>query len=178
MQVARTIYRAALLHLSVNPFLGRASIGTTWSSLSAPNPRLHSILFPQCATFKLDNKSQFRTMCDSSKPSDPSPGQTQNTNTQEPDQNDTPGLYLPESDGTAAHQAQGSGGIKLDMSGGDTAVKLDHLGPMVVNVDGTLSQIGNWQQMTEGEQQNTLRIIGKRNQKRLEALRAKEKAGE
>jgi len=68
---------------------------------------------------------------------------------------------------------QGSG-IKLDMSGGGTEVKLDHLGPMVVNVDGTLSQIGNWQQMTDVEKQNTLRILGKRNQKRLEALRAKE----
>jgi hypothetical protein len=117
-------------------------------------------------------------MSDSSKPSNPSAAPIQSLDTQEPEQNDKATLYLPESDGTAAHQAQGSGGIKLDMSGGDTAVKLDHLGPMVVNVDGTLSQIGNWQQMTEGEQQNTLRIIGKRNQKRLEALREKEKEGQ
>ena len=83
-------------------------------------------------------------------------------------------LALPESDGTAAHQAQGAGGIKLDMSGGSTEVKLDHLGPMVVNVDGTLSQIGNWAQMTDSEKESTMRIIGKRNQKRLDALKAKE----
>jgi hypothetical protein len=82
-------------------------------------------------------------------------------------------LSLPESDGTAANQVQGSGGIKLDMSGGETEVKLDHLGPMVVNVDGTLSQIGNWVQMTDSEKENTMRIIGKRNQKRLAALKEK-----
>lgn len=56
-------------------------------------------------------------------------------------------------------------------------MKLDHLGPMVVNVDGTLSQIGNWQQMSEIEKRNTLRVLGKRNQKRLEALREKGEGG-
>lgn len=48
---------------------------------------------------------------------------------------------------------------------------LDHLGPMVVNVDGTLSRIGNWEQMTEIERKNTVRILGKRNKQRLEALK-------
>ncbi|KAJ5323055.1 hypothetical protein N7452_011344 [Penicillium brevicompactum] len=146
MQVSRAIYRAALLNLTINPFLTRAS-----TSLTA-NPRLHNLLFPQC--IKLD---QTRTMSDSSN----SPDKTKP-------------LALPESDGTAAHQAQGAGGIKLDMSGGSTEVKLDHLGPMVVNVDGTLSQIGNWAQMTDSEKESTMRIIGKRNQKRLDALKAKE----
>ena len=146
-----TIYRAALLHLSVNPLLARAS-----TSLNSPVPRLHSVLFPQCA-IRLD--SQIRTMSDSSNPD--------NSQKSKP-------LSLPESDGTGVNQAQGSGGIKLDMSGGGTDVKLDHLGPMVVNVDGTLSQIGNWAQMTDSEKESTMRIIGKRNQKRLEALKAKE----
>ncbi|CAG7917151.1 unnamed protein product [Penicillium olsonii] len=146
-----TIYRAALLHLSVNPFLARAS-----ASFNSPVPRLHSVLFPQCA-IRLD--SQIRTMSDSSNPD--------NSQKSKP-------LSLPESDGTGVNQAQGSGGIKLDMSGGGTEVKLDHLGPMVVNVDGTLSQIGNWAQMTDSEKESTMRIIGKRNQKRLEALKAKE----
>jgi len=59
------------------------------------------------------------------------------------------------------------------MSNGSTSVKLDHLGPMVVNVDGTLARISNWEQMTDGEKQGTLRIIGKRNKQRLEALKAK-----
>jgi hypothetical protein len=60
------------------------------------------------------------------------------------------------------------------MSNGDASVKLDHLGPLVVNVDGTLSRISNWDKMADIEKENTLRIIGKRNQARLESLRAKE----
>ena len=64
---------------------------------------------------------------------------------------------------------------ELDVSTGQ-AVKLDHLGPMVVNRDGTLSRIANWENMAEIERKNTLRIIGKRNQLRLEALKAAEDA--
>jgi hypothetical protein len=60
------------------------------------------------------------------------------------------------------------------MSSGDANVKLDHLGPMVVNVDGTLSRISNWDKMAEIEQRNTWRIIGKRNKERLAILREKE----
>ena len=52
------------------------------------------------------------------------------------------------------------------------AVALDALGPMVVNRDGTVSRIGNWHEMSEIERQNTLRILGKRNQLRLGNLRA------
>ncbi|CAG8891281.1 unnamed protein product [Penicillium egyptiacum] len=192
---ASVIYRAALLHLSVNPFV-RASIPagtTTWTSLNAanqaPNTRLYSIVFPQCkTTFKAsDCTRQARTMCDSSSNSDSAAAassepatqnaDTQSQETQEQEPQPQKNLYLPASDPSnpIANQ-QGEGGIKIDMSGGGTEVKLDHLGPMVVNVDGTLSQIGNWQQMTEIEKTNTLRVLGKRNQKRLEALRAKEKA--
>jgi hypothetical protein len=65
--------------------------------------------------------------------------------------------------------------IKLDVSTG-SAVKLDHLGPMVVNRDGTLSRIGNWEQMADIERQNTLRVLGKRNKQRLEALKAADDA--
>ncbi|KAM0516641.1 hypothetical protein ACHAPE_005274 [Trichoderma viride] len=59
----------------------------------------------------------------------------------------------------------------LDVSGSGTTVKLDALGPLVVNVDGTMSRISNWDKMAEIERQNTLRIIGKRNQQRLAVLR-------
>lgn len=62
--------------------------------------------------------------------------------------------------------------IKLDMSSGGDTVRLDSLGPMVVNKDGSISRIGNWEQMTEMEQKNTMRIVGKRNKQRLEALNA------
>ncbi|KAI4866542.1 hypothetical protein F4820DRAFT_245584 [Hypoxylon rubiginosum] len=56
--------------------------------------------------------------------------------------------------------------------GGD-GVKLDHLGPLVVNENGTMSRIANWAEMAEIERQNTLRILGKRNRLRLDALKAK-----
>ncbi|KAF2741725.1 hypothetical protein M011DRAFT_375420, partial [Sporormia fimetaria CBS 119925] len=60
-----------------------------------------------------------------------------------------------------------------DMSSG-RGVKLDHLGPMVVNKDGTLSRIANWEQMSDIERRNTLRILGKRNQLRMDALKKEE----
>lgn len=65
------------------------------------------------------------------------------------------------------------GTTQLNVNG--QAVKLDHLGPLVVNKDGTLSRIANWETMTDIERQNTLRILVKRNQVRTEAL--KEAAG-
>lgn len=61
----------------------------------------------------------------------------------------------------------------LDVGSGQT-ISLDSLGPMVVNVDGTFSRITNWEEMTEPEKKNMLRLIGKRNQKRLEVLRQQE----
>lgn len=60
----------------------------------------------------------------------------------------------------------------LDVNGQGTTVSLDHLGPIVVNQDGTMSRISNWDKMTEIEKKNTVRIIGKRNKQRLEALKA------
>ncbi|RYP05618.1 hypothetical protein DL764_003679 [Monosporascus ibericus] len=58
---------------------------------------------------------------------------------------------------------------------GGTGVKLDHLGPLVVNEDGTLSRIANWGKMADIERENTLRILGRRNKARLAALRARQK---
>lgn len=91
------------------------------------------------------------------------------TPSNEPSNSQTkPPLALPE----VAHNS-----TQLDMSSGSTTVKLDHLGPMVVGTDGTLSRITNWEGMTEGEKKATLRIIGKRNQERLKVLRANEVKG-
>jgi hypothetical protein len=75
-------------------------------------------------------------------------------------------LALPE----IAHNSS----TQLDMSSGSATAKLDHLGPMVVNVDGSLSRISNWEHLADIEKKNTLRIIGKRNKDRLDALKAKE----
>ncbi|KAI0970971.1 hypothetical protein F4678DRAFT_109138 [Xylaria arbuscula] len=41
---------------------------------------------------------------------------------------------------------------------GGPALRLDHLGPLVVNEDGTLSRIANWEKMADIERENTLRI--------------------
>jgi hypothetical protein len=79
---------------------------------------------------------------------------------QQEEKRDTP-LGLPEPP---------AGGIKLDVGSGE-GVALDHLGPMVVNKDGTISRITNWDGMAEIEKENTLRILQKRNKQRLDALK-------
>lgn len=53
---------------------------------------------------------------------------------------------------------------------GAEGVTLDHLGPLVVNKDGSLSRIANWETMSEKEKKNTLRVLKKRNQLRLGEL--------
>ena len=50
-------------------------------------------------------------------------------------------------------------------------VVLDHLGPIVVNSDGTLARIANWDELSEQEQSVAKRRIAKRNIARLEGFR-------
>lgn len=83
---------------------------------------------------------------------------------------ETPSAPSPNPNGRAL-PAPGDPATTLDVSGDGTTVKLDHLGPLVVNVDGTVSRISNWSEMAEVERQNTLRVLGRRNKQRLEALR-------
>lgn len=105
----------------------------------------------------------------------PSPASSQQrTQEQESQQNapesqasTTGPLPLPEPGSDASHATQ------LDVNG--SGVKLDHLGPLVVNKDGSLSRIANWDKMAEIERQNTLRILGKRNQLRLDSLKSEGK---
>ena len=61
--------------------------------------------------------------------------------------------------------------IELDVSTGQP-VTLDHLGPVVVNTDGTLSRITNWAELSEQEQAVSKRRIAKRNIERLQQLAA------
>ena len=49
---------------------------------------------------------------------------------------------------------------------------------MVVNKDGSLSRITNWPEMTEEERRRTLRIVVKRNRKRLAGLAGAQDGGE
>ena len=175
MRLSRTAYRAALLHFSVNPLLIRASFQANWGLASTtlpqtPSSRLYTILFPHCPLQKFDSR-QAHTMSnstpESSAPKTDAESHTQQqAQEQEQDQSQEQ-LYLPETASSESEAKQ----LKLGL-GPDGAVSLDHLGPMVVNVDGTLSRIGNWEQMTEMEQKTTLRVLGKRNKQRLEALKA------
>jgi hypothetical protein len=59
----------------------------------------------------------------------------------------------------------------LDMSTGHCTVSLDLLGPVIVGVDGTLSRIGNWGELTAAEREVTQRRIAERNNARLAHLR-------
>jgi len=93
------------------------------------------------------------------------PQQTQDQEQPQEQQQQQPYLALPES-------GSSSGTNQLDLSQPGSTVTLDHLGPMVVNTDGTLSRIANWEGMTEIERKTTLRVLGKRNKQRLEALNA------
>jgi len=63
---------------------------------------------------------------------------------------------------------------KIGTSQSSNTVKLDHLGPLVVNTDGTLSRVSNWQNMTEAEKGRTLRVLGKRNMLRQEKMKEEE----
>ncbi|KAJ7619449.1 hypothetical protein FB45DRAFT_930816 [Roridomyces roridus] len=62
------------------------------------------------------------------------------------------------------------------LQAGGPAVKLEDLGPMVVNSDGTLSRISNWSSLSELERERTLRVLAARNKIRLAAEEEKLKA--
>jgi len=61
---------------------------------------------------------------------------------------------------------------------GGSALALDHLGPIVINSDGSTSRIANWTEMNPAEQEKTARLIKKRNQKRLASAGAPETRSE
>ena len=54
-------------------------------------------------------------------------------------------------------------------------LRLDALGPIILNTDGSTSRISNWTQMAEVERQRALRLIAKRNKKRREKLQKEER---
>lgn len=63
---------------------------------------------------------------------------------------------------------------KLDLSKGPASISL---GPLVVNEDGTLSRVQNWDTMTQSEKDTTTRVLTRRNVARLERLKELEKEG-
>jgi hypothetical protein len=80
-------------------------------------------------------------------------------------------LPAPEQDTAAAAVAGRGDGVTALRVG--ESVRLDALGPLVVNADGSMGRVGNWAGMTEGEREATLRLLGRSNKQRLEALKAK-----
>ena len=52
----------------------------------------------------------------------------------------------------------------------DNSASIDMLGPIVLNKDGTMCRISNWQDMTPGEKETAKRMIAKRNKSRKKAL--------
>lgn len=78
-------------------------------------------------------------------------------------------LPAPEQDSAAAAD-KGDGVTSLRVG---ESVRLDAMGPLVVNTDGTMGRIGNWAGMTEGEKAQTLKLLGRRNKQRLDAIKAK-----
>ena len=68
-------------------------------------------------------------------------------------------------DAAAAATTEGSGEHIVTVGG--NPVKVDRLGPIVVNKDGSLSRITNWLEMSTGEQERTLKVVAKRNKKRM-----------
>ncbi|KAF5677781.1 hypothetical protein FHETE_1544 [Fusarium heterosporum] len=83
-------------------------------------------------------------------------------------------LPLPEpGQETAADKGDGVTSLRVGES-----VRLDAMGPLVVNTDGTMGRIGNWAGMTKGEKEQTLKLLGRRNKQRLDAIKAKKAAEE
>jgi hypothetical protein len=107
----------------------------------------------------------------SSHPSSSSPDPTVTSSTAESQHHPHQPLPLP---APPADHSEGGATQATQLEVNGDGIRLDHLGPMVVNADGTLSRIDNWAQMTEIERRNTLRVLGKRNRERMEALKAKE----
>lgn len=67
--------------------------------------------------------------------------------------------------------------VTLDCSTGEMVV-MEALGPVIVNIDGTLARISNWNEMMVVEQAVARRRVAKRNIERLRAFRERGELGE
>ncbi|KAJ3413970.1 hypothetical protein HDV05_007259 [Chytridiales sp. JEL 0842] len=75
---------------------------------------------------------------------------------------------------TPSDSSSSSSGIPhpyVDPSEEGWQFKLDKLGPIVVNEDGTMARITGWDKMTDIEKERTVRVLNKRNQARLKKLK-------
>ncbi|KAG0305082.1 hypothetical protein BGZ97_001239 [Linnemannia gamsii] len=93
-----------------------------------------------------------------------------NQNDQNEEQQDSPQKPVLALPAPGDISSMSSGAPQLEVNGQD--IKLDLLGPVVVNEDGTMSRIDNWHEMADIEKENVRRILLKRNNARLARLRA------
>ncbi|PYH97569.1 hypothetical protein BO71DRAFT_395997 [Aspergillus ellipticus CBS 707.79] len=175
MYMLTTLTRVSLVNLLLNPLFPtpRLAVASATSVLTSPRIQPNLPTYPRCSAYHLyqsntnSPKSSYSTM---STPQDHQTSPTQDQN-QQPQKGQKEYLALPDT-------ASADSSTQLDVSGDGSTVKLDHLGPLVVNQDGSLSRISNWEQMTEIERKNTLRVLGKRNKQRMEALKKSEAEAE
>lgn len=133
------------------------------SHARSPHPFAHPrSSTARCSALQMASQRPFSS---SSSTSPPSPQDSQPADAAAPSSSSKPSALPAPGEGTSDNPTI------LDVSGDGTTVKLDALGPLVVNQDGSMARISNWDKMADIEKQNALRIIGKRNQIRLAALR-------
>lgn len=84
------------------------------------------------------------------------------------------GAPLSIEDGVPGQQSCGAGAQARTLVVDGAPVALDHLGPVVLNKDGSVSRITNWHEMTDEEQQRTLRVVARRNKARRTQLQPQE----
>ena len=58
---------------------------------------------------------------------------------------------------------------------GGEALKMDDLGPIIINADGTTRRISNWDTLSKQEKESSWRLIAARNKRRIEDLERKQK---
>jgi len=59
---------------------------------------------------------------------------------------------------------------KLNINSNDDTTSFDELGPLLLNADGTLSRIKNWQELSDAEKQKAAKMVAKKNKQRKEQL--------
>lgn len=152
----------------LSPLL-RASLNTSSHITRVATSRPESSLSPSPTSFSLLSLTQTRGMSSQIETHTKSTPSSTSTDSNE---SPKPVLGLPSPDDV-------QNAPQLDISGEGSTIRFDHLGPIVVNQDGSLSRISNWDQMTETEKKNTLRVLVKRNNQRLAALKVQDvQAGE
>ncbi|KAI0007984.1 hypothetical protein F4779DRAFT_589380 [Xylariaceae sp. FL0662B] len=148
--------------------------------ISSSGSNAHPFMRRAYPTLSQRTKLQ-RTMSSTSTPPAPNPIAAQRSSSSTPNPDTIPQQPQPQ-DSPATTTARTThplplpdpAGAATPLSVGGDGVRLDHLGPLVVNEDGTASRIANWAQMAAVEREAAVRILGRRNRERLERMRMRQ----